>query len=101
MSVCFCRRGWSYRHCLLGHGNVEAVRLLLLAGADQNSTDHAGRNALMLASRFAHTKVVCLLLENRADPNSTSFDGHTALMLGNSNRLAGSEVARLLPAVLC
>ena len=50
----------------------------------------------MLASRFAHTKVVCLLLENRADPNSTSFDGHTALMLGNSNRLAGSEVARLL-----
>lgn len=65
-------------------GNVEAVELLLKAGADPNDADYCGMTALMYASgSFAGDdmgKIARLLVDYGADLDMVDHFGQTALM---------------------
>jgi ankyrin repeat protein len=50
-------------------GNVEAVKMLLNAGADVNAQGGHCGNALQIASRYGHEAVVRLLLDKGVDVN--------------------------------
>jgi ankyrin repeat protein len=51
-------------------GHIEAVRRLILAGADVNAAAPDGTRALTLAIVNAHYELAALLLEHGADPNA-------------------------------
>ena len=74
-------------------GTLEAVQILLSAGADPNATDNSGVTPLMLGIRdIAKTR---LLLDAGARVNEKSRQGQTALLITFAN--AGSlETVRLL-----
>lgn len=58
---------------------VEAVRVLLDAGADPNVPGAEGRTALGVAALLGRQDVVRLLLDRGADPNAAGAKGQTAL----------------------
>ncbi|MEE8349149.1 MAG: ankyrin repeat domain-containing protein [Acidobacteriota bacterium] len=60
-------------------GSVEAVRLLLAAGADVNEGTEEAGPPLLLAASNGKEQVALLLLEKGADPNATDGYGMTAL----------------------
>ena len=60
---------------------VEAVRLLLEAGADLNDANQAGDTALHGAAASASTSVIQLLADRGADLNAENEDGRTPLSL--------------------
>jgi uncharacterized protein len=72
-----------------GKGDVPAVRLWLLRGADAN---HAHLAPLQKAAEAGHVEVVRLLLDAGADPLRQTTIGRTALEAAPP----GSEAARLL-----
>lgn len=59
-------------------GNLEAVKLLLAAGADVNDTAPEGTSALVVAAHSGHGAVGAYLLERGADPNAAGA-GYTAI----------------------
>jgi len=61
-------------------GDLEAVKLLVTAGAKINATTGVGDTSLMLAARNDHTDVALYLLDKGADPNVAEA-GHVALHL--------------------
>ena len=61
-------------------GKMEAVSLLLKAGADVNAKDKDGLTALMWASVKGHLEIADILLKAGADVNTKGHDGRTALM---------------------
>ncbi len=72
---------------------VDAVRLLLDAGADTNVANDAGETALMFAATAGNLDFVRLLLDAGADPNARSNEGFTVLMMAASE---GVDVVRAL-----
>jgi ankyrin repeat protein/mono/diheme cytochrome c family protein len=75
------------------YGDLGAVRLLLVNGADPNIRNEAGATALMWA--VSDAEKTRLLLEHGADVNAVSGDGRTPLLIAAS-RAGNSEVVRLL-----
>ena len=67
-------------------GHVEAICMLLGAGADANLASNNGCTALMLASQKGHVEAVSLLLEAGADKHFTNDQGYTALMIAFESR---------------
>ena len=60
------------------HGDLDAARYLIDAGADANDTAPVGTSALVVAAHSGHTGVALYLLDQGADPN-TDGAGYTAL----------------------
>ncbi len=87
----------SQRRTALHHaainGNVEAVKILLVAKARIDSRDEDGCSPLHLAAEKGHLPVVQLLLEKRADPNLRNNQGYSPLFIameGNHSQVAES-----------
>jgi ankyrin repeat protein len=57
-----------------GKNNVDAVSILLAAGANPNDVNYDGGSALMYASRHGHTRVVALLCHAGAHLNHICID---------------------------
>jgi ankyrin repeat protein len=60
------------------HGNLDAAKHLVAAGADVNDTAPSGTSALVVAAHGRHTALATYLLGEGADPN-TAEAGYTAL----------------------
>lgn len=60
--------------------DVEAVKALLVGGADPNAADRRRRTAVGLASTLPSTSVLQLLLDHGASPDAKDACGMTALM---------------------
>ena len=60
------------------HGNLDAARHLVAAGADVNDTSGSGTSALVVAAHSGHTALVLYLLEQGADPHAAEA-GYSAL----------------------
>ena len=79
-------------------GNVEAVRLLVGAGADLDERGRScfdgGETALVRASASGHAEIVRLLVDAGADKDVKCTSGDTALILASTN--GHVEIVRLL-----
>ena len=76
-----------------GAGSLDAIKLLLAAGADANHQSVSGATALMFAATdVAKTRA---LLDAGADPNKASKGGKTALLLAAMSD-PSIEIVRLL-----
>jgi ankyrin repeat protein len=75
-------------------GDVPEAARLLKAGADVNSVNNYGINALLLAADISNTELIQLLLKNGANANSANSDNETALHL--VARSGNVEAAKLL-----
>lgn len=64
----------------VGHGNYEAIKLLLDKGADVSALNNRKENALIRAALFSDTATVSLLLNKGIDINALSSDSTTALL---------------------
>lgn len=75
--------------------DLAGIEAALTAGADVNTTDPAGKTALMIAAYGGSVEVVQYLIAHGADVNYVTFYGETALM---SAAMGGNEpvVALLL-----
>ena len=62
--------GQTALHHACGGGNVEAVSLLLAAGANKDAVSDSGYTPLHMACRCRHAKVVRLLLEAGVRPGA-------------------------------
>ena len=60
------------------HGDLDAARYLIDAGADANDTAPVGTSALVVAAHSGHAELALYLLDQGADPN-TDGAGYTAL----------------------
>ncbi len=77
------------------HGNVDAVKSLLAAGANVNAEDDYGRSALNCASEGGYTEVVKVLLAAGADVNHvTKYGKESSLIVASYNGY--SEIVKLL-----
>ena len=70
-------------------GHVDAVLVLLKAGAALGLLSHEGLTALMLASGLGHENVVRVLLEAGARVDCNDHNEHTALMYAGVNGHTG------------
>ncbi|OQR91299.1 pfs, nacht and ankyrin domain protein [Achlya hypogyna] len=77
-------------------GHVEGVHLLLIAGADVDVRDAAGRTPLILAAALGYDEIVDALLVDGADPNAHDKSGRTPLTVAAAANHV--SVARLLLA---
>lgn len=73
--------GWTPLQLAAEAGSYHAVRALVRAGADVNSSDMSyGRTALHIAVESGHKDIVEFLLKNtKVDVNKRNFSGNTAL----------------------
>ncbi|KAJ2950335.1 hypothetical protein O0L34_g8565 [Tuta absoluta] len=76
-------------------GHLEAVVLLVRAGADPRLRDAEGCASLHLAAQFGHTAVVAYLVARGADPDEGDAGGMTPLMWA-CWKVAAVDPARLL-----
>ena len=77
------------------HGNVDAVKSLLAAGANVNAEDKYGRSALNDASDGGYTEIVKLLLAAGADVNHvTKYGKESSLIMASYNGY--TEIVKLL-----
>ena len=67
------------------YGNVEIVKVLLAAGADQHKADDDGWTPLMRAAYGGHMEVVQVLLAAGADKDKADNHGRTPLMFARSS----------------
>ena len=67
------------------HGQAEAARLLLEAGASVGATDGGGRSALLVACAMGHLEIVRLLLEASAAVGQAADGGFTPLIVACEN----------------
>jgi uncharacterized protein len=66
-------------HFAARNGHMDAVQALMKGGADLNSTDADGTNALVLATLNGHPDIAVALLEAGADPKIADKYGRTVL----------------------
>lgn len=87
------------------NGNVEAVKLLVTAGADVNAVNTQGATTLHLVARgsqasidkrTARADIVCLLLKAGVDPSLRDSKERTALEESIIHEGFDSEVAKIL-----
>jgi len=78
------------------HGNAEAVRLLLAAGADLNGRNGDGSTAVHGAVFTGQPAVLRLLLEHGADPVAKNFGGQVPAQSGTVDGAATAFVWGLL-----
>jgi hypothetical protein len=78
------------------HGNAEAVRLLLAAGADLNGRNGDGSTALHGAVFTGQPTVLRLLLEHGADPVAKNFGGQVPAQSGTVDANAAAFIWGLL-----
>ena len=67
-------------HLATSHGNPDAVRLLLHAGAEIDTPDTYGSTALHYACNTVDDKAMGLLLEAGANPNARNLGGYTPFL---------------------
>jgi ankyrin repeat protein len=67
-------RGSTALHVAAAFGEVEAVQLLLKAGADPNERNDHGENGIQWAWFWGHIATVKALLEGGADPALIEWD---------------------------
>lgn len=64
-----------------GYGAI--AEMLLAAGANPHSVNHAGQSALMMASLFSHYTIVDALLALGADPHAQDVAGNSAISVAH------------------
>lgn len=79
-------------------GSRRLMRQLVRAGADVNYVYPSGKTALMVASKFGHTRAVEWLVNHGAQRAATDLNDQTALDL--AKRYGRTEVVRLFEAYL-
>jgi ankyrin repeat protein len=81
--------GWTPLHLAAFFGHVEAVRLLLDAGAAVAavSANSLRNTPLHAATAGKHIDAALLLLEHGADPRATDSGGYSALEIARQNQL--------------
>lgn len=79
-------------------GDAVTVTSLLAEGADPNTADTYGWNALHFAVPVAEPEVVSTLLEAGADPNAVTIGGMTTLQLAVRGQRGLAVVSTLLEA---
>ena len=88
--------GTSALHWAVHRDDVNAVDLLLGAGAKASATNRYGVTPLSLACINGNARIVDHLLKAGSDPNTRSADDETALM--TASRTGATEVVKLLVA---
>ncbi len=88
------RYGRTSLHLAAWHGQMQAVRVLLEAGANANAKGECKETPLHYATMKGHTKVVKILLKAGAEVNAKSGWGHTPLHLAASRGKA--EMVKML-----
>jgi hypothetical protein len=66
-------------HIAAQNGNFNALKLLLVCGADANAQNNNGVTALHMSVEYNSDSVTELLLANKANPNIENEDGHKAI----------------------
>jgi ankyrin repeat protein len=87
-------RGNSALHWAALSGQADLVQRLLQAGADPNTTNHAGATPLFYGASDVRT--VAVLLDHGANPNSVSMAGNTPLMAAAAYEHSFPSVKRLV-----
>ena len=64
---------------ILGGCSSNAIRAMIIHGADVNAMNKCNQTALILASLMGHLDAIDVCLNARADPNSASTNGNTCL----------------------
>jgi uncharacterized protein len=72
-------------HAAVASRNLDAVRVLLLHGADANARQQSGYTPLMGAAGSGREDLVDLLLEHGADPALAAEDGKTAMSIAREH----------------
>ena len=68
------------------HGNADAVKALIAAGADVNATANDGFTGLHWAARHGDVNVVKVLVASGADIGATDSEGRTPLDLAKQGK---------------
>jgi ankyrin repeat protein len=77
----FSKTGFSALIIAAAHGNTDAVKALIKAGADVNSMNESNQvTALMYAAASGHIEVLKVLLENGVNLHAIHSNGGTALL---------------------
>ena len=82
-------------HYAAHKGNLEAIRVLLRAGANVNAGDRSGMTPLMRAIEGRHERAAWVLLGGGARPLATDHNG-----MDSAAWAARSRMAKLLPVLL-
>ena len=90
------KEGWTALSCAVLSGNVDAVQLLLEAGAEVNALCFDGTTALHKACLWQHVRIANFLLGYGADPTIPDQDGWTAGQLAAAQ--GNQELLQLLAA---
>jgi ankyrin repeat protein len=85
-------------HFAARQGELEAVQLLVEAGANLDATDQDGVNALVVATLNGHLDITALLLESGADPDIADKWGRSVLFAATDLNTM-EAVSRLPPAI--
>lgn len=89
-------QGWTPLMLAALRGDEDAVRRLLVYGAEVNATNNAGSNAFMTAALQGHHEIVRILLNKGATLNAKNDKGWTALMYAAWN--GHTDIVKMLLA---
>lgn len=90
----------SLLHKAAGSGHICMMRLLLVIGADVNSTDKAGETPLHVAVKAGEVNAVRLLLDRGAGVNARAIDRQTPLDMCFVGRSQYPEVGKSIEDLL-
>jgi ankyrin repeat protein len=81
-------RGETALHWMATLGDVNAIRLLVTAGADLSAADREGNTPLHEAVRHRQARAVQLLVELGADPHIRNHEGKTSREIAEGDAYA-------------